>query len=115
MDKWGPPKWKEIHLQSLDNNHVKFIKTLKNIERAIPCPRCVAHFRQYMKTHPIRPGTDLIKWGINFHNSVNQRIGKRSLSYTEALKQIYKWKMQEKTWKSVLVGIVTGIITWNIV
>jgi len=115
MDKWGPPKWKEIHIASLGRNHVKFYNALQRIEKTIPCPRCQVHFRQYMKMHPIRPGTDTVKWAINFHNNVNERIGKRSLSYTEGLKQVYKWKTQEKTWKSVVVGLVTGIITWNLI
>ena len=115
MDKWGPPKWKEIHVTSLYEDPAKLRSLLKTIDRDIPCPICKQHLRQYMKMHPIRADTDTIRWAINFHNNVNVRIGKRSVPYKEALELVSKQNTQSKACKSVLAGVLAGILVWNIV
>jgi hypothetical protein len=85
----GPRFWTELHLFSLRNRNcpdVNFIKNwFDNWVDSIPwngCP-CKEHFEDYCKSIP--PNfSDLWKWGIEIHNDVNMRIGKKQLSLSEA-------------------------------
>jgi hypothetical protein len=87
----GPRFWTELHLFSLRNRNcpdVNFIKNwFDNWVDSIPwngCP-CKEHFEDYCKSIP--PNfSDLWKWGIEIHNDVNMRIGKKQLSFSEAEK-----------------------------
>ena len=73
---WGPPLWKEIHLKSLTLSTDEFITFLDSLPGKIPCPKCTRHYIAYRAEHPIRTSTDIVMWGIRFHNAVNLRIGK---------------------------------------
>ena len=92
-DVWGPRLWKEIHSISLKNNPIIFKKFLNSLPNKIPCKECKLHFREYMRTHPVTK--DTVRWGIDFHNSVNRRIGKKILSYKEANALIRKDSVPE--------------------
>jgi hypothetical protein len=87
----GPRFWTELHLFSYRNRNcpdVDFIKNwFDNWVDSIPwngCP-CKEHFDDYCNRIP--PNfSDLWKWGIEIHNDVNMRIGKKQLSFSEAEK-----------------------------
>jgi hypothetical protein len=85
----GPRLWTELHLFSLRNKNCKdheFIKNwFDNWVESIPwngCP-CQQHFEDYCNQFPA-DYSNLWKWGVDLHNNVNQRIGKSTISLSEA-------------------------------
>ena len=79
-DVWGPKLWAQIHRMSLNRDPPKFNKFLHSMD--IPCNKCKFHFKEYIRSHPVTK--DTVRWGIDFHNSVNRRLGKKVLSYKVA-------------------------------
>jgi len=53
-----------------------------------PCAKCAPHAQAAVKTMRVDSAASALQWSIDFHNSVNARIGKRVLSYSEALAAI---------------------------
>jgi hypothetical protein len=97
-DVWGPDVWKIIHTvtinlpvsptledQKIVNNFIYSIGEL------IPCEECKKHFKSSIENFP--PNTNsrelFFKWGVDIHNKVNERIGKKIINYAEA-KKIYE-------------------------
>lgn len=85
----GPRLWAEFHLFSLRNKNChdyEFIKNwFDNWQESIPwngCP-CQQHFEDYCNQFPI-DYSNLWKWGVDLHNNVNERIGKPTISLSEA-------------------------------
>jgi hypothetical protein len=85
----GPRFWTELHLFSFRNRNCEdraFIKNwFDNWVDSIPwngCP-CKDHFDDYCNRNP-PDFSDLWKWGIEIHNDVNMRNGKKQLSLSEA-------------------------------
>lgn len=60
----------------------------------IPCPRCKAHFNQYIHNHPIEnsygSAMDLFKYFVELHNDVNKRNGKQIFSLENAITKYNK-------------------------
>ena len=90
---WGPATWKVIHCLSFKSN--KNIKTnelndLKNIISQImanlPCPYCASHAISYLSStnfKSIKNINDLITYLFNFHNNVNMRLNKPTITLDE--------------------------------
>lgn len=85
----GPRLWSELHLFSLRNRNCEdraFIKNwFDNWVKSIPwngCP-CQQHFEDYCKQIP-PDFNDLWKWGVELHNDVNRRIGRKTCNLEEA-------------------------------
>jgi hypothetical protein len=87
-DIWGPLMWKELHEASIHKSLSGFMQFIGPFGNRIPCVECKKHFKKYLYDHPIYQGVNTVKWGIDFHNSVNERLGKRVLSYSEAYSEI---------------------------
>jgi len=83
-DTWGPILWDRIHELSLREDERAFITLIRNLPKIVPCPECREHSKRYLKAHPITKSTNLLRWGIDFHNTVNKRLGKRVLPYSKA-------------------------------
>ena len=88
---WGPPLWKEIHLKSLTLSTDEFITFLDSLPGKIPCPKCTRHYIAYRAEHPIRKNTNILLWGIRFHNAVNLRLGKPVIPPNKAIEMIHRW------------------------
>ena len=59
--------------------------------KKIPCIKCRNHYTKYLAQHPIsyvKNNLDLQKWAVNFHNNVNDRLGKPLFSFNDA-KNLY--------------------------
>jgi hypothetical protein len=87
-DIWGPLMWKELHEASIHKSLSGFLQFIGPYGKRIPCADCQRHFKQYLYEHPIYQGVNPVKWGIDLHNSVNERLGKPVLSYSEAYSKI---------------------------
>ncbi|EJW05195.1 hypothetical protein EDEG_00727 [Edhazardia aedis USNM 41457] len=84
-DKLGSSTWTLLHAISFnypeipnmdDKKHIReFIKLLAIL---YPCKDCQLHFKKYLNENKIHLESrrDFIKWVCNFHNHVNQRLGK---------------------------------------
>jgi hypothetical protein len=82
---WGPPTWYLLHgiIYSISEQQYSHIRTslweqVKSICSTLPCPDCSSHAITYLSRIPSPPPTrDLyIKCMFQFHNIVNQNIGK---------------------------------------
>lgn len=98
---WGPHGWFFMHSIALNypNNptfkqkqdYFNFFKSLMNV---IPCEKCAFHYSQNFKNYPIDKFLDntekLFNWTVDIHNMVNEKNGKKILSYEEAYKEHMK-------------------------
>lgn len=106
MDTWGPRAWKRLHDASLTMDYKRFDVFLNQLDAEMPCPKCQKHFRDYRMKHKLSPRTDLVKWGIDFHNDVNRRIGKRVIPRREAEALV----RGEDTTDPVFVGAALALV-----
>jgi hypothetical protein len=90
---WGPPFWDTIHLIAYiypENPTIErqnsMTALLLNLSPNLPCHDCGTHSTVYMKEFPpaVESRDMLKKWAVDFHNEVNKRTGKTSLTYEEA-------------------------------
>jgi len=77
------------------DDHTKYprwqalVNFIENLPSFLLCAYCTIHATTYMNFKPPpfdKAGKEraLWKWGVDFHNAVNTRTGKRELSYEEA-------------------------------
>ena len=95
---WGTITWHVIHylVYAYPENPSKtkqdeMEKWLLNLCPLLPCSGCKNHCSDYLKNYPppVSDKRNLWNWSIDFHNAVNERTGKRKLTYDEA-EQIFK-------------------------
>jgi hypothetical protein len=99
-DIWGPHGWKFIHYITLGypNNPSKYDKEkyynfFMSLAEVIPCNICANHFKENLKITPLddeslKNKESLMIWGINMHNHVNKKNGKKIFPIKEAIKAI---------------------------
>jgi hypothetical protein len=95
---WGPHGWKFIHYVTIGypenptpaqkEKYKAFLVLLKDV---LPCSLCANHYGENLKKEPLTDQVmnsreNLIKWGINIHNVVNEMKGKPIIKYTDAIK-----------------------------
>ena len=88
---FGPYYWAVIHISCLSAGTDlsgdkltamnQFVNSLPGI---IPCLDCQEHLKENLVTLPF-DRSDPFKWSVNLHNLVNSQIGKKNVSYSEAL------------------------------
>ncbi len=101
-DVWGPPGWKFIHFitmgypnyptESIKKKYYDYFHSLKNV---IPCSICASHFAENLEELPLDDNVlssreNLVRWGINIHNIVNKKNGKKVYTFEEGIKEILK-------------------------
>ena len=90
--QWSRPTWfffhgfaEKINEQFYKVNYVKCFKyIIHNICKNLPCPICKYHASKYIKIvkhKDINTKQKLIQYLFIFHNSVNERVGKRKFEY----------------------------------
>ncbi len=99
-DVWGPHGWKFIHYITLGypNNpssydKEKYYNFFMSLAEVIPCKICGSHFKENLKKTPLdddalKDKESLMIWGINMHNHVNAKNGKKIFPVKEAIKAI---------------------------
>lgn len=97
----GPGVWYMIHKLAADCKGVderkRFCKTMKKICEDFPCINCAEHCKDYMDNHPIENYVNVIVeidgvekeaglffWTWKFHNAVNERLKKPTVSLEKA-------------------------------
>lgn len=89
----GPGMWFLLNITALNVNkdptgEKYFIQMLRNLAHNHPCGDCRNHMKEYMAKH--RPEdwqgrpNGLFQYMVEFHNAVNQRLGKPIMSYDQA-------------------------------
>lgn len=63
------------------------------ISRNFPCLECAIHMREYIIHHPplVASRSELVLWVFDFHNDVNERLGKVK----------YKWSDYSNRWSKL--------------
>jgi len=94
---WGKDGWRFIHYVAITYVPYKkeeYLKFFNNLPEILPCPICGSHFKENMEKHPPKMGNakELFNWTVDMHNFVNQMNGKKTISYDEAYKELFKEK-----------------------
>lgn len=98
-DVFGPPLWFSLHNGSLrypEDPSPIFAERMKGfiygLPYILPCEKCQAHAISYIEGHEkeikeaCTARNKLFKFFVDFHNSVNKRLGKPEVSLDDALK-----------------------------
>ena len=96
----GPGDWHCIHLlaskATTENTKNCFLFFIKTLSETFYCETCRIHFLEYLKNFPPKKYVNITEglflWSFNFHNSVNERLGKQTLLYEEAKLLYYDTK-----------------------
>ena len=99
---FGPPMWKMYHTMAIryPNNPSSIYKTkmehvIKNIPLLLPCDKCKNHASAFIDINKDNIGficsskNNLFNFFVDFHNTVNKRHNKKTITYEEAMK-LYK-------------------------
>lgn len=128
---WGPFFWHTIHIVALGypkNPTYTDKKCAKDFYESLafllPCAICREHYKEHLGKHPITTfldsRTDLIKWTIEIHNSINKTLEKPEWTLPEVLAYYEKvgsrnrspvWTkedMNEIDYRSFVKGFITG-------
>ena len=99
LNVWGPLFWDWFHNLSIcyptnptyDNAYEAYSK-IENFINSLPCPNCKNHAIRYIQTNPINltNSKNFQLWVWKFHNSVNQRTGKRSFNKQEYYQKYHR-------------------------
>ena len=83
---WGPRLWNLLHRIGYYTKHTpanvlytdarrEFDWIIQHLETIVPCPECRQHIESYRKECPV-PIEGIGKWIWEFHEAVNERLGK---------------------------------------
>lgn len=92
---WSQCLWYLLHIlaEQVSNKSVKNEKVtynlIINLDKVLPCPKCIKHFKKYLKKHKLEKSTDLKKWIFDYHNDVNKMLKKTALKYEQLDKLFY--------------------------
>jgi hypothetical protein len=89
--------WDRIHKMAVEANTPKlkteFEKYMRYLAYNFPCPKCRPHIKKRLITNPIRNYYNmkdkngryigLAKWSWEFHNAVNKRLGKSTVTWDD--------------------------------
>ena len=68
------------------------VNLFESLQYLLPCPKCSDHFCQGLAENPVGQHVQskeaLSRWLVDFHNRVNQRLGKKHVPY-ETVAQKY--------------------------
>ncbi len=120
-DIWGPHAWNLISAIALSYPEEADMKIqqdttafLTSLQLVLPCERCREHFKENLEKYPLSQALggryDFIKWVIDVRNSINEKNGKKLLTYEEG--QYYmKRNLYGRQWnkKHIMLGM-TGFI-----
>jgi len=107
--RWTNYTWYVIHTVCLNaylrqkefqENIDYYKKFLSLLQQELPCPECSEHCYEYLRNNRIDEKTDMHLWATNFHNNVNERLGKKKFSPSET-KRFYM-EYSDNEWKLVI-------------
>lgn len=128
---WGPFFWHTIHIVAIgypknptyiDKKCAK--EFYESLAYLIPCSVCRTHYKEHIAANPLTPfldsRTDLIKWTVDIHNSVNKMLEKPEWTIEEVMSYYERignrnrspvWTkedMNEVDYRSFVKGFITG-------
>jgi hypothetical protein len=87
--------WDNIHTKAAQvktpQQHQEFCLWMRQIVSTMSCPSCRAHAQQYVLDNPPENAKNAFVWTWEFHNNVNQRLGKPQLDYGTAAIRYLNW------------------------
>jgi hypothetical protein len=95
LDRWGPAAWNTLHVFAHTSPEApspaeqrRTAAFLRDFGARLPCPRCRAHFADFLERRLAPPGAlasraRLVALLNDAHNDVNARNGRRAYSYAE--------------------------------
>lgn len=92
MSEFYRNKWKEIHLNAAKVlkkiwTHRDFCEWMYTVPDSLPCSSCRRHAKDYIERYPPEKAENALKWSLDFHNDVNQRLKKPLYQYETLLKK----------------------------
>jgi len=100
--QWGPHAWKFIHYVTITypeyptyDDRYNFYEFIDSLDYILPCSQCRQHYQDYRMENNLSssdsPVLDskgtLIKWFFDFHNSVNEKLGKGAYPWSSFLSE----------------------------
>ena len=95
---YGPGYWSAMHIDSFNaktyEQKITSANTISRLITTFPCLKCRKHGTEYASSNPFIHAINnpdplsLFRWVWHFHNSVNERISKPTMTFEEAVK---KW------------------------
>ena len=120
---WGEHAWIFLHTITLNypeeptfSDKYNYKILFESLKDTLPCPTCREHYKENITLYPIDLSSReaLVKWLIKIHNLVNEKNGKRKLSYEEVIdyyKSLYNPTFKYNNYiKAILVLIILIII-----
>jgi|UniRef100_A0A6C0F780 hypothetical protein len=120
---WGEHAWIFLHTITLNypeeptfSDKYNYKILFESLKDTLPCPTCREHYKENITLYPIDLSSReaLVKWLIKIHNLVNEKNGKRNLSYEEVIdyyKSLYNPTFKYNNYiKAILVLIILIII-----
>ncbi len=87
---WGPSGWKFLHSIAFsypDEPTKQQQQEVKNLFTALkyllPCGDCCMNYSNEVGEIPVESNDKLSRWLVDFHNSVNKRLGKPTYNYDQ--------------------------------
>ena len=86
---WGPHLWASIHTLALraDDTNEDFRPFLESLKNLLPCTKCKLDFLAYIETKGLPNIGFSFEWTVLFHNAVNIKLNKSTLTYELARSQ----------------------------
>lgn len=87
--------WDEIHTKAAQvrdpRTHRDFCIWIRSISNKMNCGTCKRHLKEYIDQNPPETAINDFTWTWEFHNDVNQRLGKPQMDYTTAAIRYLGW------------------------
>ena len=93
---WGASLWLFIHISSVNyipssrEQIIQCMAFIRSLPYMLPCANCSEHAKQFVSDHDSQldkicsSKKSLFEFFVDFHNYVNNQLGKRLFSYEEA-------------------------------
>jgi hypothetical protein len=94
---WGPVFWNTMHIASMGYSPKPSAAEqdaarafYESLAHMIPCPICRSHYREFLQETPVAVESRdaLIYWVFSIHNRVNERLGKRAVTFDEYIERM---------------------------
>jgi len=82
---WGSSLWAFIHIVTV-NKEYRALEVVRSIGPVMPCQLCRYEYDKSISE--LDGSSDLFRWSVDFHNTVNTKLGKPIVTYEQALE---KW------------------------
>lgn len=93
---WGPAVWATVHRIASRNPKKQLFNTfVDDLARVLPCRECSEHAAAHVSHHPPAEYVgDAVAWAYDYHNNVNERLGKPSPSL-ENVRERFRHSLNE--------------------